>query len=97
MKQDAKTNAQIRLKRIAGQVAGVHRMVDEDRPYAEILLQLAAAQAALMETARTILWSSAEDALSRAMDDPDPQRRRRQLDELLDLLTRFFDVREGER
>ena len=35
-----------RLKRITGQVSGIQRMVDEDRYCVDVLLQVAAAEAA---------------------------------------------------
>lgn len=47
MRTDAKTAIQKRLKRIAGQVAGVQKMVEEDRYCVEILTQVAAIRSAL--------------------------------------------------
>lgn len=96
-KRDAKSDVQGRLKRIAGQVAGVQRMVEEGRPAADILLQVAAVQAALLEAARAFLWASAEGTLAEAIQDEDPERRRKRLDGLLDLFARFFEVRGAER
>ena len=47
MQSDTKTQIQNRLKRIAGQVAGVQRMVDEDKYCVDILTQVAAVRSAL--------------------------------------------------
>ena len=48
---DDKTNSRkkltTRLKRIAGQVAGIQRMVDEERYCVDILTQIAAVRSAL--------------------------------------------------
>lgn len=41
------TQIQTRLKRIAGQVAGIQKMVDEDRYCVDILTQVAAVRSAL--------------------------------------------------
>lgn len=42
-----KTQIQNRLKRIAGQVSGIQRMVDEDKYCVDILTQVAAVRSAL--------------------------------------------------
>jgi len=47
MDADAKKKLRTRANRIAGQVAGVQRMVDEDRPCMEILNQISAVRSAL--------------------------------------------------
>lgn len=36
-----------RLKRIEGQIRGIHKMIDEDRPCEDIITQLMAARSAL--------------------------------------------------
>jgi DNA-binding FrmR family transcriptional regulator len=47
MKADLRRKAQIRAKRIVGQVAGVQRMIDEDRYCVDILNQISAVRSAL--------------------------------------------------
>ena len=47
MDVDAAKKVKARVNRIAGQVAGIQRMVDEDRYCVEILNQIAAARSAL--------------------------------------------------
>lgn len=44
---DSRKKLTMRLKRIAGQVAGIQRMVDEDRYCVDILTQIAAVRSAL--------------------------------------------------
>lgn len=44
-----------RLAHVEGQVRGVQRMIDDDRPCVEILTQIAAAQAALDKVALALL------------------------------------------
>ena len=50
-----------RLKRIAGQVAGIQRMLDEDRPLLEVVTQLSAVRAALGGVANIVLASHVEE------------------------------------
>ena len=47
MKESVHQNAQKRLARIAGQVAGLQKMVEEERYCVDILTQVAALRAAL--------------------------------------------------
>ena len=47
MDADTKKRATTRVKRIAGQIAGVQRMLDEDRYCVDVLNQIAAVRAAL--------------------------------------------------
>jgi DNA-binding FrmR family transcriptional regulator len=47
MQAKARNKVQIRVKRIAGQIAGVQRMVEEERYCVDILNQIAAVRSAL--------------------------------------------------
>lgn len=44
-----------RLKRIEGQIKGIIRMVEEDKPCEDIIIQIGAAKAALHKTGQQIL------------------------------------------
>ncbi|MDR2549047.1 MAG: metal-sensing transcriptional repressor [Desulfobulbus sp.] len=44
-----------RLKRIEGQIRGIARMVEDDKPCEDILVQIGAAKAALHKTGQTVL------------------------------------------
>ena len=47
MKPELRGQVEARLRRIAGQVGGIQRMLDEDRYCVDVLTQVAAVQAAL--------------------------------------------------
>ena len=47
MKDTLRKSAKTRLNRIAGQVAGIQRMIDDDRYCVDILTQIAAVRSAL--------------------------------------------------
>ena len=55
-----------RLKRIEGQVRGLHKMVDEDRYCADILTQLAAVQEALRSVGRELLRNHLKHCVAQA-------------------------------
>lgn len=92
MQKDTRDNAQGRLKRIAGQVAGIQRMLDEDRYCVDVLLQITAVQAALMETGRVILAGHIETCLIQALRSRDQLERRKKIDELMNVFTHFCRV-----
>jgi DNA-binding FrmR family transcriptional regulator len=94
MNQDTKKNALSRLKRIAGQVTGVQRMVEEERAGPDVLLQVAAVQAAMLETARIVLWDYAGICLAEATQ-LDQEVRKKKVHELVDLFARFFGTGGG--
>lgn len=95
MDDETKVKAQARLKRIAGQVSGIQRMVVEDRYCVDVLVQVAAVQAALLETGRVILSGHVENCLTDAIRSRDPRERRKKLDELMNLFSRFMRIEDA--
>lgn len=77
-----------RLKRIAGQVDGVMRMIDEDRYCIDVLTQIAAIQAALGKVGEAVLERHMQTCVAKAMESGDPEERDRVVAELMDLLSR---------
>lgn len=53
-----------RLRRVAGQVRGVERMLAENRSCADVLIQLAAAQGALRAVAQQVLACHLADTVA---------------------------------
>lgn len=92
MDDETKDKARARLKRIAGQVSGIQRMLDDDRYCVDVLVQVAAVQAALLETGRVILSGHVENCLTDAIRSRDPRERRKKLDELTNLFSRFLRI-----
>ena len=87
--EPASTNRTItRLKRITGQVEGVMRMVQEDRYCVDVLIQIAAAQAALAKVGQEVLERHLQTCVAKAMASGDPSERDRVVAELMDLMTR---------
>jgi DNA-binding FrmR family transcriptional regulator len=89
MEHETRDEALRRLKKIAGQVAGIQRMLDQDRYCVDVLLQITAVQAALMETGRVILAGHVETCLTDAIRSGDALERRKKISELLEVFGRF--------
>lgn len=97
MDPETKTNARARLKRIAGQIAGIERMLDDDRYCVDVLHQVAAAQSALLETGKVILGGHFESCLAEVFENRDAVERRKKLDELIEVFARFGLDKAGRR
>jgi DNA-binding FrmR family transcriptional regulator len=96
----ARDKVKTRLKRIAGQVAGLQKMVEEDRYCVDILTQLAAVRSALDAVGVELLTDHVEHCVSgcihhgHADGKPHPAARTKSRAELLDevrlTLSRFL-------
>jgi CsoR family transcriptional regulator, copper-sensing transcriptional repressor len=84
MNRPDKTDLAARLKRIAGQIGGIERMVDQDRYCVDIVMQVSAARAALSKVAKILLASHLETCVSDAFAMGGRDRREK-IDELLRL------------
>ncbi len=93
MKDEARKNVLARLKKVAGQVAGIQRMVEEDRYCVDVLHQVAAVEGALDRVGHLVLASHVETCVTSAIESGDPAARKQKLDELLDIFSRFGRVR----
>jgi DNA-binding FrmR family transcriptional regulator len=84
-----RTQVEARLRRIAGQVGGIHRMVDQDRHCVDVLLQVAAVRAALDQVGKLVLASHVETCVAEAFASGSREERARKRDELLEVFARF--------
>jgi len=89
MKPELRDDLDRRLRRIAGQVAGIQRMVEQDRYCVDVLLQVAAVRAALDRVGKLVLASHVETCVTDAFAGGSARERRRKLDELLEVFARF--------
>jgi DNA-binding FrmR family transcriptional regulator len=77
-----------RLRRIEGQVRGLHRMVDEERYCADIITQVSSVQEALRSLSRTLLRNHLQHCATSAIRSEDPAAAEAMYDELVDLMYR---------
>ncbi|HEX9295043.1 MAG TPA: metal-sensitive transcriptional regulator [Polyangiaceae bacterium] len=89
MKSELKKTVVARLRRIAGQVEGVARMIENDRYCVDILLQVAAAQAALGKAGAMVLRSHVDTCVNNAMTNGTTAQRKMKIDELMDVFSRY--------
>lgn len=88
MTPEARKDALLRLRRVAGQIAGLERMLEEERYCVDVLLQIAAARAALTKVGKVVLASHVATCVADAARRG-PDERRKKLDELLDVFDRY--------
>jgi DNA-binding FrmR family transcriptional regulator len=81
-----------RLRRIAGQIEGVARMIDDDRYCVDVLLQIAAGQAALGQAGALVLRSHVDTCVSDAMNHGTTAQRKKKVDELMDVFSRYSHI-----
>lgn len=81
-----------RLKRIAGQVEGIARMVADDRYCVDVLLQIASAQAALGQAGKIVLRSHVETCVTSAIASGEPEERDQKIDELMEVFARYGNL-----
>lgn len=89
MNDATKQKVLARIRRIAGQLEGVARMIEEDRYCVDILLQIASAQAALGQAGKVILRSHVETCVSAAIETGKSSERRQKIDELMEVFARY--------
>ena len=83
----------MRLKKVAGQVAGIQRMVEEDRYCVDVLHQVAAVEGALDRVGHLLLTTHVETCVVNAFESGKPRERQQKLDELMEVFSRFGRVR----
>ncbi|MAQ13678.1 MAG: transcriptional regulator [Sandaracinus sp.] len=88
MDANTKTKVQARLKRAAGQVAGIQRMVEDDRYCVDVLHQIDAARAALAKVSQLMLEQHMETCVRHAFESDDADARQAKIDELVDVFGR---------
>ena len=93
MDADTKQKVGTRLRRIAGQVAGIERMVGEDRYCVDVLLQVAAVRAALDQVGKVVLESHVETCVADALASGRPRERKQKIAELMEVFTRYAHIR----
>lgn len=87
--ETTKSKALGRLRRIEGQVQGIQRMVQQDKPCVDILLQISAVQGAVDQVHRLLLTQHLESCVADAIRSVTGRDRQRKVGELLAVFARF--------
>lgn len=77
-----------RLRRVEGQVRGVHKMVEDDRYCIDVLTQIQAVRAALAKVEREMLKAHLDHCIESAIVGGDADEQRQKATELITLLDR---------
>ena len=89
MSQNGKKPIISRLNRIAGQVNGIAKMIEEDRYCIDVLHQVQAIKAALSRAEDEILKDHAASCVESAIRSGDPDDQRQKFNELVTLMGKF--------
>lgn len=77
-----------RLNRIAGQVRGIVRMIEEERYCIDVLQQMQAVKSALAKVEDAILKDHSATCVEKAIASGDEAEQRKKFTELIDLLSK---------
>ena len=83
-----KDKVQRRLKKIAGQVAGIQRMIDDDRYCIDVVMQVSAVRAALSRVGEAILERHFQTCLTEAFESGTDRDRQEKIAELMKVFAR---------
>ncbi|REJ84757.1 MAG: metal-sensitive transcriptional regulator [Acidobacteria bacterium] len=81
-----------RLKRAEGQLSGIRRMIEDDQPCVDVLIQIAAVRGALGKVGQLLLGTHVETCVADAMRSGDDSERQQQVTELLQVFERFAGI-----
>jgi len=77
-----------RLRRIAGQVQGVQRMVEEGKYCVDVLLQISAVQGALEQVSKILMTRHIESCVVDSLKAGSERERSQKIDELIRVFAR---------
>ncbi len=92
MTEETRVQVEKRIRRIAGQVGGIERMIEQDRYCVDILLQVAAVRAALDNMGKLMLRAHVETCVSDAVASGRPKERKEKIQELMEVFSKFSTI-----
>ena len=81
-----------RLKRAQGQVAAIHRMLDEDAACMDVLVQIAAVQGALNKAGQDLLSNHIKHCVNEVFEHGNAEARSDKMEELLNIFERYTHI-----
>jgi DNA-binding FrmR family transcriptional regulator len=89
MNERLKASVENRLRRIEGQIAGIRRMVAEDRYCVDILTQTSAIVSALRGVEDLVMQNHLQTCVTDAIQGNDPAEKQEKIDELMSVIGKF--------
>ncbi len=78
-----------RLKIIEGQVRGLTKIIDEDRPCLEVLMQLGATQEALSQVGKLVTRNYLENCVTEALQSGSAEEQAKAYDDLMNIIYKY--------
>ena len=79
----------VRLNRIAGQVKGVQKMIEDERYCIDILTQISSIQGAIRAVGENILERHLKGCVKQSFSIGDQEDRKKKIDEVIEALKKF--------
>ncbi len=89
MNENQKNEVLQRLKKIAGQIGGIQKMVSENRYCIDILTQTRASVAALHKVEDLIMYQHLHTCVSDSMKSDDLQDKNQKITEIMEIFSKF--------
>lgn len=89
---ESKKKLLTRIKRAQGQVAAIHRMLDEDAACTDVLVQIAAVQGALNKAGQDLLTNHIQDCVNEVFEDGNTEAKADKMAELLNIFERYTHI-----
>ena len=89
LKDRQKIDIETRMNRITGQIAGIQRMVNEDRYCVDILTQTSAVVAALRTVEDIIMENHLNTCVADAIRSNNPDEQKEKIAEVMTVITRL--------
>ena len=86
MSKDLHLDKLSRLKKIEGQVRGIHSMIEEDRYCIDVLNQIKAVKSAIHKVESSILETHLDHCVTKAINSTKKEEKKAVLDEVRELL-----------
>lgn len=86
---EEKSKLKNRLRRVAGQVDAVQRMIDDDEYCVDILMQISAVTGALNKVGEVILEEHLKSCVREAIENGDDKDREQKLEELIAIFRKY--------
>jgi len=79
----------VRLNRIAGQIRGVQKMIEDERYCIDILTQVSSIQGAIKAVGENILERHLKGCVKQSFSIGDQEDRKKKIDEVIEVLKKF--------
>ena len=92
LEESTKKKLLTRVKRAQGQVSAIHRMLDEDSPCLDVLVQIAAAQGALNKAGQELLAHHIQSCVQEVFENGSPEARENKMKDLMTIFDRYTHI-----